>query len=89
VTQKLHYEQQYLDLMQHIWTEGAERVDRTGVGTKSVFGSTMRFSLTDEAIPLLTTKRVFWKTATREMLSFLTGDTNIKSLVEQGVKIWS
>ncbi|GLI99178.1 thymidylate synthase [Sphingobium sp. BS19] len=84
-----HYEQQYLDLMRHIWTQGDERVDRTGVGTRSVFGATMRFSLADNAIPLLTTKRVYWKVAAREMLWFLTGDTNIRSLVEQGVHIWT
>ncbi|GAA0480894.1 thymidylate synthase [Parasphingorhabdus litoris] len=84
-----HYEQQYLDLMRHIWTSGDERVDRTGVGTRAIFGATMRFNLADEAIPLLTTKRVFWKTATREMLWFLTGDTNIRKLVEQKVHIWT
>lgn len=84
-----HYEQQYLDLMRQIWTQGDERVDRTGVGTRSVFGATMRFSLADNAIPLLTTKRVYWKVAAREMLWFLTGDTNIRSLVEQGVHIWT
>lgn len=84
-----HYEQQYLDLMRHIWNHGDERVDRTGVGTRSIFGSTMRFSLADNAVPLLTTKRVFWKAAAREMLWFLTGDTNIRALVEQGVHIWT
>jgi thymidylate synthase len=85
----IHYELQYLDLMQRIWVEGDERVDRTGVGTRSLFGETMRFSLKDDAIPLLTTKRVYWKTALRELLWFLTGDTNIRSLVSQGVKIWT
>ena len=60
-----HYEQQYLDLMARIWREGDERVDRTGVGTRSIFGTQLRFSLADNAIPLLTTKRVFWKTAAR------------------------
>jgi len=84
-----HYEQQYLDLMRHIWTHGDERIDRTGVGTRAIFGATMRFDLTNNAIPLLTTKRVFWKTATREMLWFLTGDTNIRKLVEQKVHIWT
>ncbi len=84
-----HYEQQYLDLMRKIWTEGDERVDRTGVGTRAIFGATMRFDLGDEAIPLLTTKRVYWKTATREMLWFLTGDTNIRALVKQNVHIWT
>jgi thymidylate synthase len=84
-----HYEQQYLDLMRRIWTEGDERIDRTGVGTRSLLGATMRFSLADDAVPLLTTKRVFWKAAAREMLWFLTGDTNIRELVRQGVSIWT
>jgi thymidylate synthase len=84
-----HYEQQYLDLMRHIWTEGHERVDRTGVGTRSILGATMRFSLADDAVPLLTTKRVYWKVAAREMLWFLSGETNIRRLVEQGVHIWT
>jgi len=84
-----HYEQQYLDLMRTIWTQGHERVDRTGVGTRSILGATMRFSLADDAVPLLTTKRVFWKAAAREMLWFLSGETNIRPLVEQGVHIWT
>lgn len=84
-----HYEQQYLDLMRRIWNEGDERRDRTGVGTRSVFGAMLRFDLSDGAMPLITTKRVYWKTATREMLWFLTGDTNIRPLVLQGVKIWN
>jgi thymidylate synthase len=84
-----HYEQQYLDLMRRIWEQGDERTDRTGVGTRSVFGASMRFDLRDDAVPLLTTKRVYWKAAAREMLWFLTGDTNIRSLVSQGVHIWT
>lgn len=84
-----HPEQQYLHLMRHIWEHGSERVDRTGVGTRSVFGAQLRFDLAGGAMPLLTTKRVYWKTATREMLWFLTGDTNIRPLVLQGVKIWN
>lgn len=84
-----HYEQQYLDLMRRIWTQGDERVDRTGVGTRSLFGATMRFSLADDAVPLLTTKRVYWKAAAREMLWFLSGETNIRPLVAQGVHIWT
>ena len=84
-----HYEQQYLDLMARIWREGDERVDRTGVGTRSIFGAQLRFSLAENAVPLLTTKRVFWKAAAREMLWFLTGETNIRPLVLQGVKIWN
>ena len=84
-----HPEWSYLDLMRRIWTEGSERVDRTGIGTRSVFGAQLRFDLAGGAMPLLTTKRVYWKTATREMLWFLTGDTNIRPLVLQGVKIWN
>jgi thymidylate synthase len=84
-----HYEQQYLDLMRHVWVQGHERIDRTGVGTRSILGATMRFSLADDAVPLLTTKRVYWKSALREMLWFLSGETNIRRLVEQGVSIWT
>ncbi|MCV0383584.1 MAG: thymidylate synthase [Erythrobacter sp.] len=75
--------------MARIWTQGSERVDRTGVGTRSVMGAMLRFDLADGAMPLITTKRVYWKTATREMLWFLTGETNIRPLVLQGVKIWN
>ena len=84
-----HFETQYLELMRRIWLEGDERCDRTGVGTRSVFGAMLRFDLSDGAMPLITTKRVYWKTATRELLWFLTGDTNIRPLVLQGVKIWN
>lgn len=84
-----HWEWQYLDLMRRIWSEGDERVDRTGVGTRSLFGAQMRFDLSGGEMPLLTTKRVFWKSATRELLWFLTGDTNIRSLCAQGVEIWT
>ncbi|MCP5384617.1 MAG: thymidylate synthase [Sphingomonadaceae bacterium] len=84
-----HPEWQYLDLMRRIWEEGSERVDRTGIGTRSIFGAMLRFDLSDGRMPLITTKRVYWKTATREMLWFLTGETNIRPLVLQGVKIWN
>jgi len=87
--QSRHPEWQYLDLMRQIWEQGSERIDRTGIGTRSIAGAMLRFDLTDGAMPLLTTKRVYWKTATREMLWFLTGDTNIRPLVLQGVKIWN
>lgn len=86
---KPHYEDQYLTLMRRIWTEGTVQHDRTGVGTKALFGATMRFSLAGDAVPLLTTKRVFWKTAAREMLWFLTGSTNIRPLLQQNVRIWT
>ncbi len=84
-----HYEWQYLDLMRQIWEGGSERVDRTGVGTRSIAGAMLRFDLAEGAMPLLTTKRVYWKIATRELLWFLTGETNIRPLVLQGVKIWN
>ena len=84
-----HPEHAYLDLMRHIWTQGDERVDRTGIGTRSVMGTQLRFDLSGGTMPLITTKRVYWKTATRELLWFLTGDTNIRPLVLQGVKIWN
>ena len=86
---KPHWEWQYLDLMRRIWEQGDERVDRTGIGTRSIFGAELRFDLANGAMPLLSTKRVYWKTATREMLWFLTGDTNIRELCAQGVEIWT
>jgi thymidylate synthase len=61
-----HWEWQYLDLMRQIWENGDERRDRTGIGTRSLFGATIRCDLSDGRMPLVTTKRVFWKTATRE-----------------------
>lgn len=88
-TDGTHFEQQYLDLMARVWRDGDARVDRTGVGTRSIFGATMRFSLADGAVPLLTTKRVYWKTEARELLWFLSGETNIRPLVAQGVHIWT
>lgn len=84
-----HPERQYLDLMRRVWTGGSERVDRTGIGTRSLFGAMLRYDLAEGAMPLVTTKRVYWKTATRELLWFLTGNTNIRPLVLQGVKIWN
>lgn len=83
------WEHQYLDLMRRIWATGHEVRDRTGVGTRAVFGAQLRFDLAGGAMPLVTTKRVYWKTATREFLWFLTGDTNIRALCAQGVEIWT
>jgi thymidylate synthase len=84
-----HPEWQYLDLMRHIWSHGDKRMDRTGVGTRSIFGAQLRFDLSEDRIPLLTTKRVFWKAAAKEMLWFLTGNTNIRPLLQEKVTIWS
>ncbi len=88
-TDPAHPEWHYLDLMRAIWETGNERTDRTAVGTRSLFGTVLRYDLAGGAMPLITTKRVYWKTATREMLWFLTGETNIRPLVLQGVKIWN
>lgn len=78
---------QYLDLLDKICREGVVRDDRTGTGTKGIFGYQMRFNLS-EGFPLLTTKRVFLKGVIHELLWFLKGDTNIKYLVDNGVHIW-
>lgn len=82
-------EAQYLDLMRRAWESGAQRGDRTGTGTRALFGETMRFDLSDGTVPLLTTKRVFWKSAVRELIWFLSGDRNIRRLVADGVHIWT
>lgn len=85
----VHYEEQYLALLREVWERGDERGDRTGIGTRALFGAQLRFSLRDNAVPLLTTKRVSWKTAARELLWFLSGETNIRPLVAQNVHIWT
>lgn len=84
-----HPEYQYLDLMAHILEKGDRRVDRTGVGTLSSFGAMVRFDLSDGTAPILTTKRVYWKMAVKEMLWFLTGGTNIQPLLREKVTIWT
>lgn len=83
-----HPEQQYLDLLTFLVESGDERIDRTGVGTRAKFGHEMRFNLAD-GFPLFTTKKVFWKTAFKEMLWMLAGGDNIRQLLEQNVKIWT
>ena len=79
---------EYLQLLQHILDHGEERADRTGVGTKSVFGYQTRYDLS-KGFPLLTTKKMALRAITHELLWFLGGDTNIKYLVDHDVKIWN
>src|SRR6186713_3581811 len=79
---------QYLDFMRHVRRSGAQKADRTGTGTLSVFGYQMRFDLA-AGFPLVTTKRVHFKSIAYELLWFLRGDTNTKFLQDHGVTIWN
>ena len=80
--------QNYLDLLQHILDHGTDKTDRTGTGTRSVFGYQLRYDLS-KGFPLVTTKKVHLKSIIYELLWFLKGDTNIKYLTDNGVRIWN
>jgi len=84
----MHEEWQYLDMIRDCIENGVKRGDRTGTGTLSHFGRTMRFSLRDNIFPLLTTKRVFWRGVAEELLWFISGTTNANLLAEKRVHIW-
>jgi len=81
-------EQQYLDHIKKILENGHKKIDRTKIGTLSLFGVQMRYNLKDGVFPLLTTKRVFWRGVVEELLWFIKGSTNSKELSEKDVKIW-
>lgn len=81
-------EEQYLALIRKILKDGIERGDRTGTGTKSLFGAQMRFDLRDGTLPLLTTKKTFWRGVAEELLWFISGSTNANLLKEKNVRIW-
>lgn len=81
-------EDNYLKLLKAILEKGSEKKDRTGIGTKSLFGTRLRFSLENNTIPLLTTKKVFYRGVIEELLFFIRGETNTKLLEEKGVNIW-
>lgn len=83
-----HEELQYLDLVRKIIEQGNSRGDRTGTGTKSIFGAQMRYSLRDGAFPLLTTKRVFYRGIAEELFWFIRGSTSAAELQEKNVRIW-
>ena len=82
-----HEEHQYLDLISDAMADGAIKGDRTGTGTRALFGRSMRFDLRD-SFPLLTTKRTFWRGVAEELLWFISGSTNAKLLADKSVHIW-
>src|SRR5579885_2484119 len=81
-------EQDYLNLLGKILCDGSTRTDRTGVGTKGVFGTQLRFSLENNKVPMLTTKKMFVKGVIEELLFFLRGETDTKKLEAKGINIW-
>ena len=88
MAKKTFHDVQYLDLVKHILANGVEKGDRTGTGTKSIFGHQMRFDLRDGTIPMLTTKKMFVRGIIHELLWYIQGNTNIKYLNDNKVHIW-
>jgi len=87
---KNHEEKQYINLVKDVIEKGLEKSDRTGIGTRSIFGPTnMRFNLRNGRFPLLTTKRVFWRGVIEELLWIISGKTDAKILDAKNVKIWN
>lgn len=84
-----HQEQQYINLLRDTVDYGSKRIDRTKVGTRAIFGTQLRFDLSGGMIPIMTTKKVLWSAALKELLWFLTGETNIRPLLQSGVTIWT
>lgn len=82
-----HPEMQYLEIIKEVMETGSQKGDRTGTGVLSKFGAQMRFDLS-ESFPMLTTKDVFWRGVAQELIWFLKGDTNAKSLSDQKIRIW-
>ena len=89
VTMTIQGEQGYLDLVKHVLCNGARRGDRTGTGTRSVFGAQLRFDLRNDTFPLLTTKPVFWRGVAEELLWFISSNTSASTLQDKGIKIWN
>jgi len=85
--EKQHEEYKYLNLLEKILNEGVEKGDRTGTGTKSIYGTQLKFDLS-KSFPILTTKKVFWKGVVEELLWFIRGETDSNLLAQKGVKIW-
>ena len=86
--EKRHPEYQYLDILQEILDHGDKRMDRTGVGTLALFGRHMRFDVSN-AFPVLTTRKIYWQTAIKEMLWILSGSTSIRDLLKERVHFWT
>lgn len=89
IMKKFYHDNTYLDLIHHIFFTGTKKNDRTGTGTLSIFGYQMRFNLENGTIPLLTTKKMHTRSIIHEILWYLRGDTNIKYLNDNGVRIWN